>query len=78
MINEGMVRLWVGAGATSVSFLDMAHSLNLQWGTMHVGLCTLDGDGKTTMLAWGVCPAEDKEYYIRFLTDLKKKSAKFE
>ncbi|GMI07370.1 hypothetical protein TrLO_g7542 [Triparma laevis f. longispina] len=49
----------------------MAHSLNPQWGTMHVGLCTLDGDGRTTMLAWGVCAAEDTKCYIRFLRDLK-------
>ena len=54
----------------SVTMVDMAHSKHKWFRGKHVGLIGTDGDNRITLLSWGMCPAENIEFYYSFLEDI--------
>ena len=49
--------------------VDMAHSKHKWFRGQHVGLVGADGDNHITLLAWGLCPAENIEFCSSFFED---------
>ena len=50
--------------------LDMAHSKHKWFKGQHCGLVGTDGDNRITLIAWGVCPAENMANYCTFFDDV--------
>jgi hypothetical protein len=54
----------------NVTMLDMTHSKHKWFRGQHVGLVGTDGDNRITLIAWGLCPAENIVFYKSFFDDI--------